>query len=216
MSESGDIFSRGFWQNWQGIRIFKVRVEKKETVQAEPLCPYKGLTLPCTFGKPQVPGEVRDTGGCCIMRCLVRWVSNFLVDGFQERSRELSATHSPRLTWTSWGVFLSRLWPLTSSLSRFLFWLAGVLPEGHMWFPRHCLSVRVLNLAHRNSFPFSLCSRHVSWMYCSFLGPWLLSVWRASCLRMCSVTPASPHLPITPECLVGADNTQASCHLLLF
>lgn len=24
------------------------------------------------------------------------------------------------------------------------------------------------------------------------------------------------HLPITPECLVGADNKQAGCHLLLF
>ena len=53
-----------------------------------------------------------ETGGRCIMKCLVQWVWNFLVDGFQERSREFSATHSPRLTWASWGVFCpgSDLW----------------------------------------------------------------------------------------------------------
>lgn len=136
-------------------------MEKKETVQAEPLCPYKDLTLPCSFGKPRVPGEVRDRWSlyhevpCSMSLKFPReWFS-----GKEQRvlSHPLSTPHLGIL-----GSFLSRLRPLTSSLNRLLFWLAGVLPEGQLWSPRHCLSVRVLNLTLRNSFSFSLCSRHVS------------------------------------------------------
>ena len=85
--------------------------------------------------------------------------NQFCVAGKEQRalSHPLSTPHLGVL-----GSFLSRLRPLTSSLSSLLFWLAGVLPEGHMWFPTHCLSIRVLNLTHRNSFSLSLCSRHVS------------------------------------------------------
>lgn len=130
--------------------------------------------------------------------------------------RELLTLCPLHLTGPS-GELLSRFRPPTRSLISLFFWLTEVLPEQQFYSPRPCSAIRVLNHTPRNSFLFLLCSGYnVSWMLEQFTELWPSSVWRVNCFGMHSATSASLHLPITPQCLVGTDNKQVSCHRLLF